>query len=256
MTVFSSFWRLAVPVALIAGQTLLPATAFAQRSEAEIQAQIDAELNALKKADEEARAAEALEAQRRAEAEAAKAREAVVAQVYETVPVILTTNLGPITLAIEVERAPVTSANFLAYVDGKRLDGTAFYRSFKWDDGTPGGFVQGGTQNDPNRVMKPVPHEPTSKTGLSHIDGVISMAQAAPGTATGDFFIIVGDMRGFDATAEQPGFAAFGRVIEGMDVLRAIWDAPRSPTKGDGIMKGQMLEPMIKILSARRGAAN
>lgn len=82
------------------------------------------------------------------------------------------------------------------------------------------------------------------------------MAQAAPGTATGDFFIIVGDMRGFDATAEQPGFAAFGRVIEGMDVLRAIWDAPRSPTKGDGIMKGQMLEPMIKILSARRGASN
>jgi peptidyl-prolyl cis-trans isomerase A (cyclophilin A) len=185
MTSHATFWRLAMPVALIAGQALLPATAFAQRSEAEIQAKIEAELAAMQKADEEKRAAHAAEAQKQAEAEAAKAREIVAAQVYETVPVILNTSLGPITLAIEVERAPVTSANFLAYVDGKRLDGTAFYRSFKWDDGTPGGFIQGGTQNDPKRVLKPVAHEPTSKSGLSHIDGVISMAQAAPGTANG-----------------------------------------------------------------------
>ena len=62
-------------------------------------------------------------------------------------------------------------------------------------------------------------------------------------------------MRGFDATDDQPGFAAFGRVIEGMDVIRAIWDAPRSPTKGDGVMKGQMLEPTIRIITARRGTA-
>lgn len=248
--------RLILPFALLAAPALFPASALAAKpSEAEIQARIEAEIAALAKADADAKAAAAAEAQKQAEAEAEKARAAVHAQTYQTVPVILTTSLGPITLAIETERAPVTSANFLAYVDQKRLDGTAFYRSFKWDDGTPGGFIQGGTQNDPKRILKPVPHEPTSKTGLSHIEGVISMAQAAPGTATGDFFIIIGDMRGFDATATQPGFAAFGRVIEGMDVIRKIADAPRSPTKGEGVMKGQMLEPMIRILTARRGPA-
>jgi len=247
--------RLALPVALMAFPALIgvPAWAAAQTEE-EMQAKIEAELEAMARADEEARAAKAAEAQR--QAEAAKAREAVVAQVYETVPVVLSTSAGPITLAIEVERAPVTAANFLAYVDQKRLDGTAFYRSFKWDDGTPGGFIQGGTQNDPKRILKPVPHEPTSKTGLSHIDGVISMAQGAPGTATGDFFIIVGDMRGFDASPDQPGFAAFGRVIDGMEVIRAIADAPRSPTRGEGVMKGQMLEPTIRIVTARRATGS
>lgn len=169
-----------------------------------------------------------------------------------TVPVLLTTSLGAVTIAVEVERAPLTAANFLRYVDQKRLDGTAFYRAFKYDDEQFGGFIQGGTQNDPKRILKPVPHEPTSQTGLSHTDGVISMAQAAPGTATGDFFIMVGDQKGFDATADQPGYAAFARVTGGMDVIRAIWNAPRSPTKGEGIMKGQMLEPQVKILTARR----
>ncbi|OJY70133.1 MAG: peptidylprolyl isomerase [Sphingobium sp. 66-54] len=169
-----------------------------------------------------------------------------------TVPVVLTTSLGAVTIAVEVERAPLTAANFLRYVDEKRLDGTAFYRSFKYDDEQFGGFIQGGTQNDPKRILAPVPHEPTSQTGLSHTDGVISMAQAAPGTATGDFFIMVGDQKGFDATADTPGYAAFARVIGGMDVIRAIWNAPRSPTKGEGIMKGQMLEPQVKIVTARR----
>ncbi len=172
--------------------------------------------------------------------------------VPKTVPVILDTTLGPVTIALEVERAPLTAGNFLKYVDEKRLDGTVFYRSFTWDDGTPGGFIQGGTQNDPKRILKPVPHEPTSVTGLSHVDGAISMAQGAPGTANGDFFIIIGDLRGFDATADQPGFAAFGRVVSGMDVIRAIGTSARSATAGEGVMKGQMLEPTIRIRTARR----
>lgn len=170
----------------------------------------------------------------------------------KTVPVVLETSLGPIIIALEVERAPLTAGNFLRYVDEKRLDGTVLYRAFKYDDEALGGFIQGGTQNDPKRILKPVPHEPTSQTGLSHGDGVISMAQAAPGTATGDFFIMVADQTGFDATADQPGYAAFGRVTGGMEVIRAIWQAPRSPTKGEGVMKGQMLEPQVKILTARR----
>ncbi|HWJ70167.1 MAG TPA: peptidylprolyl isomerase [Sphingobium sp.] len=173
----------------------------------------------------------------------------------KTVPVVLNTSLGPITIALEVERAPLTAGNFLRYVDEKRLDGTVFYRAFKYDDEAFGGFIQGGTQNDPKRILKPVPHEPTDRTGLSHGDGVISMAQGAPGTATGDFFVMVEDQTGFDATADQPGYAAFGRVVSGMDVIRAIWNAPRSPTKGEGIMQGQMLEPEVKILTARRAPA-
>lgn len=175
--------------------------------------------------------------------------------VPKTVPIILDTSLGPITIALEVERAPLTAGNFLKYVDEKRFDGTVFYRSFTWGDGTPGGFIQGGAQNDPKRILKPVPHEPTSLTGLSHVDGTISMAQGAPGTATGDFFIIIGDLKGFDATADQPGFAAFGRVVAGMDVIRSISASPRSATAGEGVMKGQMLEPVIRIRTARRAPA-
>lgn len=172
--------------------------------------------------------------------------------VPKTVPVVLTTSLGAITIALEIERAPLTAGNFLRYIDQKRLDGTVFYRAFKYGDENLGGFIQGGTQNEPKRILKPVPHETTVQTGLSHLDGVISMAQGAPGTATGDFFIILKDMKGFDADPAQSGFAAFGRVTSGMDVVRAIWAAPRSPTKGEGIMKGEMLEPQIKILTARR----
>lgn len=249
MTVVATLRCLALPLVLLAA---FPAQA-ARPTEAELQARIEAELAAAAKAEAEARAAAA--ARQPAPEPPKPAAPAQPERVYQTVPVVMTTSLGSFTLAIETERAPVTAANFLAYVDQKRFDGTAFYRSFKWDDGTPGGFIQGGTQNDPKRILKPVPHEPTSRTGLSHVDGVISVAQAAPGTGTGDFFIIIGDMRGFDATSEQPGFAAFGRVIAGMDVIKAIADAPRSPTLGEGVMKGQMLAPQIKILTTRRAPA-
>ena len=82
------------------------------------------------------------------------------------------------------------------------------------------------------------------------------MARGAPGTATSDFFIIVGDMSGLDAKPDQPGdnlgFAAFGHVIEGMDVVKKILTSPTSPTAGEGVMKGQMLAPKIAILRARR----
>ena len=182
MTFSTTLRRCALPLILLAGAGSFVSPAGAAPSEREIQARIDAELAAQAKADAEARA-EAAEAQRQAAAaEAAAEPPAQPEQHYETVPVVVTTSLGAFTLAIEVERAPVTSANFLAYVDQKRFDGTAFYRSFKWDDGTPGGFIQGGTQNDPKRILKPVPHEPTSTTGLSHVNGVISMAQAASRT--------------------------------------------------------------------------
>jgi len=166
-----------------------------------------------------------------------------------TVRVVFTTSEGPITLALERERAPVTVANFLRYVDAKRFDGISFYRSMRlpWN----AGLIQAG-QRDPTKLFKPIAHEPTSQTGLTHTDGAISMARLAPGTATADFSIVVGDMTGLDAKPEDPGFAVFGRVVEGMDVVKRIWGAPRSPTKGEGVMKGEMLEPAVKVLTVRR----
>mgnify|MGYP001104089186 CR=1 FL=1 len=178
---------------------------------------------------------------------------------FKTVPIILTTSMGKISIALEVERAPLTAANFLRYVDQKRLDGTVFYRGFTFPERPDVGMIQGGTQNDPKRILKPVPHEPTTKTGLTHDDGAISLARGAAGSATADFFIIVGGMPALDADPKQAGdnqgFAVFGHVTEGMDVVKAIAAAPRSPTKGIGAMKGQMLEPTVKILTARRAPA-
>lgn len=164
--------------------------------------------------------------------------------------VILTTAAGPIVIGVDTKAAPITAANFLKYVDGKKLDGVSFYRAVKVADGY--GLVQFGTRNDPKRTLAPIRHEPTTQTGLSHTDGTISMAMASPGTATGDFFVTVGDLTSMDAKDGQPGFAAFGRVLEGMDVIRTILAAPTSPTLGEGAMKGQMLAPTIRIVTARR----
>ncbi|MFT3964704.1 MAG: peptidylprolyl isomerase [Sphingobium sp.] len=173
---------------------------------------------------------------------------------YKTIPVVLTTSAGKITIALEVERAPVTAGNFLRYIDQKRFDGTDFYRAFTYPD-SPDGLIQGGTRNDPKRILKPIAHEPTSKTGLTHDDGAISMARGAPGSADGDFFIILGKM-GLDANPSAPGdnqgFAVFGHVTEGMDVVRGIAAMARDPNKGVGAMRGQMLLTPVKIISARR----
>jgi peptidyl-prolyl cis-trans isomerase A (cyclophilin A) len=166
------------------------------------------------------------------------------------VRVALDTSAG--TIVIELDpRAPITVANFLRYVDEDRLDGTSFYRAMNL--GAVGGLIQGGPSGASDRVLPGIAHEPTSQTGLRHGDGVVSMARFEPGTATGDFFIIVGDNLGsLDAGATDPGFAAFGRVVQGMEVVRAILTSPRSPTAGEGVMVGQMLEPKIEIRDARR----
>lgn len=171
-----------------------------------------------------------------------------------TVDVALRTTLGDIVLVLESGRAPATTKNFLKYVDQKRLDGASFYRAMKVKDDT--GIIQGG---DNSRALPGCRHEATSQTGLSHTDGVISLARGRPGTAQGDFFICLGDMTAFDAgqdgTADGLGFAAFGHVAEGMEVVRAIFAAPVSKTRGIGVMKGQMLSPPVKIVSARRARA-
>jgi peptidyl-prolyl cis-trans isomerase A (cyclophilin A) len=177
----------------------------------------------------------------------------------DLVGVAMVTDKGTIVLELNAKQAPVTVRNFVRYVDQRRFDGIAFYRAMRLDWGEqPNGLIQAGTRGDPKRVLPPIAHEPTSQTGLSHKAGAISMARLAPGTATGDFSIVLSDMSGLDADPAatdpeaQAGYAVFGRVVGGMDVVRVIWDAPRSPTKGEGVMKGEMLEPPVRVVSVRR----
>ncbi len=178
---------------------------------------------------------------------------------YATQLVLIETTMGDITVSIETERAPVTAANFLRYVDEDRFDGTHFYRAMHLDWGEPpNGLLQGGTQMDPDRVLDPIAHEPTSQTGLSHTNGALSMARYDPGTATGDFSIMIKDQTGLDAdpTSSDPnrqlGFAVFGYVVDGMDVVQAIHALPPDPEKGEGWMKGQLLAEPVEIVDMRR----
>jgi peptidyl-prolyl cis-trans isomerase A (cyclophilin A) len=170
--------------------------------------------------------------------------------------VLVQTGAGAFTVELAADKAPITCANFLRYVDARRYDGGTFYRALKLLADPLTGLAQGGVKNDPGKAFPPIAHESTRATGLSHKDGTISMARYAPGTATSEVFICVGDIVSLDADPSQPGdnegFAAFGRVVQGMETVRAILLSPVSPTAGEGALKGQMLEPEVPIISARR----
>jgi len=177
---------------------------------------------------------------------------AVEAPQAELVPVAIDTSLGRIVIALDKTHAPVTTANFLHYVDTHRFDGESFYRAMHMGDG---GLVQGGVRSDSRKLYPPIAHEPTSQTGLKNVAGAVSMARLAPGTAQADFFILLSDTPGFDAGApggDPDGFAVFGHVTEGMDVVKKIFASPVSDTKGEGVMKGQILDPPVKIVKAER----
>ncbi|MEO7563689.1 MAG: peptidylprolyl isomerase [Sphingomicrobium sp.] len=168
------------------------------------------------------------------------------------VPVAIETSLGRIVIALDRGRAPVTTANFLHYVDTHRFDGQSFYRAMKMGDG---GLIQAGVRTDARLLYPPIAHEPSTKTGIKNSAGAISMARLEPGSARADFFILLDDTPGFDAGApggDSAGFAAFGHVTEGMDVVRKIFEQPVSVTKVQGIMRGQMLDPEVKIVKAVR----
>ncbi len=178
-----------------------------------------------------------------------------------SVTVVLETSLGPVTIALETERAPVTAGNFLRYVEEGRFDGTTFYRAMDLaGERQPSGILQGGTRGDPKRNLPPIVHEPTTTTGLSHVHGALAMASLGAGTADGDFFIMVEDQTAFDAdpAASDPswrdGFAVFGHITAGMEVVAAAQVAPRDPEAGQGVMKGQMIAEPVRIISARRTA--
>jgi len=169
-----------------------------------------------------------------------------------SVRVVLETEMGEIELALDAVRAPVTTANFLKYVDGGLYDGGVFHRTV-----TPANqpnnpirieVIQGGI--NPARAKEDdaaIALERTSQTGIRHVDGAVSMARDGPDTATSDFFICIGDQPSLDFGGKRnpdgQGFAAFGRVVRGMDVVRKIQAAPA---------KGQTLTPAVKILKAVR----
>ncbi len=169
-----------------------------------------------------------------------------------TVQVALETTAGRITLAIDTLHAPVSGKNFLRYVDGHFYDGGRFFRTVRADnqatDPVHIAVIQALADSARAREQfPPIALERTTVTGLHHLDGTLSMARNVPNSATSSFFICVGDQPALDfGGARNPdgqGFAAFGRVVEGMDVVRTIWSA-----RADG----QRLTPPVAILRAYR----
>ncbi len=167
------------------------------------------------------------------------------------VRVKLETSAGPIVIAVETRRAPKTAANFLAYVDDGRFDGTKFYRAARAKYDPRQGFIQGGIETDARRILPPFPLETTAQTGLRHLDGTISMARREdPDSAGGNYFICIGRAPHMDASPGRKGFAAFGRVVQGMDVVRRILAMPTGG--GTDGMRGQMLLRAVRVIRAVR----
>jgi peptidyl-prolyl cis-trans isomerase A (cyclophilin A) len=164
----------------------------------------------------------------------------------------LETSAGPVVIELDLKRAPITAGNFLHYVDEKRFDGTSFYRAARNRRAPEYGLVQGGINHKAVRARIPIPHEPTSRTGLRHVDGTLSMARNAPGTAMGDFFVTVGPASYLDARPGNVGYAAFGQVVSGMDVIRKILAEPTHPGGWSRTTMGQSLVTPVRIVSARR----
>jgi peptidyl-prolyl cis-trans isomerase A (cyclophilin A) len=170
--------------------------------------------------------------------------------------VTMKTARGTIVVELEDRRAPLTSANFLRYVDARAYDGGTFFRAAR----TPGMKKDGTIVGAPPAKVRPFPpirHESTTKTGLKHLNGTLSLGRFAPGTATNNFFICVGDQPYLDAHPGEPGdnlgYAAFGRVVSGMSVVEKILSLP---TNGETKFKdqaGQWLKPPVGIESMRRG---
>lgn len=164
----------------------------------------------------------------------------------------LDTSMGPIVIELAQKQAPITTANFLKYVDGGKLVGTTFYRAARSRKDASMGLVQGGINHQVSRAFNPIPHEPTSRTGLHHLDGTVSMARNDPGTAMGDFFITVGPSPYLDARPGSPGYAAFGKVVSGMPIIRRILALPTWPGGYSRTTMGQSIRQPVKIIAARR----
>jgi peptidyl-prolyl cis-trans isomerase A (cyclophilin A) len=166
--------------------------------------------------------------------------------------VAIRTTEGTIVVALEIRRAPITAANFLHYVDAHRFEGTTFYRAARAKSDPGRGLIQGGVDHNMPKTFFAIKHEPTTLTGLKHVDGTISMARNDPGTAMGDFFITIGPAKGLDASPGYAGYAAFGHVVSGMDVAKRILAKPTWPGGYSFDTMGQSIRQRVKILSATR----
>jgi peptidyl-prolyl cis-trans isomerase A (cyclophilin A) len=182
-----------------------------------------------------------------------------VGLVPQTSPVVVfETELGRIEIEVNTAKAPVTGANFLKYVDGHFYDGGVVNRAVR-PDNTVRHDVEIQViqfQIDPARTREqfpPIALERTSTTGLRHGDGAVSMARSGPDTATASFFVAIGEQPSLDfggaRNADGQGFAVFGRVTRGLDVVRKIQAAP---TGSSGAYGTETLTPPIKVLRARR----
>ena len=170
--------------------------------------------------------------------------------------VTITTDHGVIVVDVFLDKAPITAGNFLRYVDTRRYDDSQFYRAVRVPNAPDIGLIEGGVPNHPEHLLPPIKHEPTTQTGLSNTEGTLSLARFAPGTGQADFSIVLGDGTYLDADPTKPGdnlgFAAFGRVSEGLDVVKAILALPTDGVAKNPSMKGQILSPPVKIVTMRR----
>ena len=168
----------------------------------------------------------------------------------DKVIVQIDTEMGNITVEIYDKRAPLTASNFLRYVDEGLLKDSKFYRvvtkNNQPDNDIKIEVIQGGLFTE-EKTFEPIAHETTRETGILHKEGVISMARNEPGTATSEFFICIGDQPELDfggrRNPDGQGFAAFGKVIEGMDVVREIQQQPETE---------RMLNQHVRILNISR----
>ena len=156
------------------------------------------------------------------------------AQTKKATRVRIDTDAGEILVDVFTDKAPTTAANFLRYVTEKRYDGGAFYRVVTMQNQPTSPVkievIQGGIDGDSTKRLPPIPHETNDKTGIKHLDGTISMARGAPGSASSEFFICINAQPELDFGGKRnpdgQGFAAFGHVVKGMDVVRKIQRAP------------------------------
>ncbi len=172
------------------------------------------------------------------------------------------TSMGNITVELYADKAPVTVANFLRYVDEKRYDEGSFYRVVRMDnqDGIPVKIevIQGGVHDDSTKAFPPIQQETTDKTGVLHLDGTISLARGAPESGSSEFFICVNAQPELDFGGKRnpdgQGFAAFGKVTKGMKVVRKIQQGQTGspgPTNAYSNPKQLLLKPVV-IKTVRR----
>jgi len=169
---------------------------------------------------------------------------------YKRPHIVIETQLGDIEVELFADKAPKSVAAFLSYVDSGMYEHSSFYRVLKAEDQPSSGFktdlIQGGiwyTNSAKAATLHGIEHESTKQTGLSHTNGTISLARTTPGSATAEFFIVIGDQKDYDygskINPDGQGYAAFGRVIRGMEIVKRIHSQPNNE---------ESLTPPVEIL--------